>query len=492
MEFSTLFKGLDDAYGRYIIKKNNGNNEKVKGQAWTEKGNVTEELYELHLSGKQGLGICPITREDVCSWGAIDIDDYKIDLKEIETNIQKLKLPFIVCRTKSGGAHLYLFIKGDPVPAIILKEKLLEFATSLGYPHSEIFPKQTSLNDELGNWINLPYFNSGRTTRYAIKNGKSLNLEEFLKYAEEKSITIKELEEIKPPLSEEFSDAPPCLQYLAAIGIMKGQKDTVLFNFAIYCKMKYGEEWERELEEINHKYVIPPALSSTINKVIKPHKKKEYFYTCTQSPLSQYCNKDTCKLRKYGLSSGGPQIIIGALTKINSIPPVWYLNIEGIRIELTTEDLLNQSKFRKRCLETIHKIPSRISEEQWDSMIQEKLNNVEIVDAPEDAGPKGLFIYLLGEFCNLNPATDKSEILRQKPWTEEEKTYFQSPALISFLNKNRFNYFTIPQLYAEIRDLGGEPKSMKIKGKTIRVWVVPAFEKQNEPFDIPQIENDPF
>ncbi|MCK9231064.1 MAG: hypothetical protein M0P18_10340 [Syntrophales bacterium] len=494
MEFCDLFKGLSDAFGRYVVKSNREKGGKITGQAWTEKGPVTRELYDLHLKGKQGLGICPITRGNVCYWGAIDIDKYDIDLIKLEQDVKKLKLPFVLCRTKSGGAHLYLFIKGEPVPAIILRDKLLEFATALGFPHSEIFPKQTSLNEnDLGNWINLPYFNHGTTTRYALENGKAVDLQRFLQLCEETAVDEKELAKIKPPLLEEFSDAPPCLQYLAAIGVQKGQKDAALFNFAVYCKMKYGEEWEARLEEINHKYVHPPALARTVQKVIKPHRKKDYFYTCSQSPLSQYCNKDTCKLRTFGIGKGGgPQIMIGALTKINASPPVWYLNIEGVRVEMVTEDLLSQNRFRKRCLETIHKIPPRMDENQWDALMQEKLDNVEIIEAPEDAGPLGQFLYLLREFCNLYPATDKSEILRQKPWTEGGKTYFQSPALIAFLNKNRFNYFSTSQLYASIRDLGGEPKSMNIKGKTIRVWVIPEFDKQQEPYDVPKIEKDPF
>ena len=35
------------------------------------------ENYRAHLDGEKGLGIIPITEEDDCYFGAIDIDEYK-------------------------------------------------------------------------------------------------------------------------------------------------------------------------------------------------------------------------------------------------------------------------------------------------------------------------------------------------------------------------------------------------------------------------------
>lgn len=492
-KFQRLFSGLEDGYGVYLIKGQK-KGDKVSGQAWTRIGPVTRELFENHLTGKEGLGICPINRSNVCQWGALDIDDYTIQIEEFERKVAEKKLPLVACRTKSGGIHLYLFIKGSPVSAIILRHKLLEFATILGYPQSEIFPKQTSLNKEdQGNWINLPYFDYEKTNRYAIKDKKALSIEEFFELAEKTAVTENELSHVVSAVPDDLSDAPPCLQYMAKSGVKKGQKDQALFNFAVYCKMKYGDDWEKQLEDINQKYFVPPALSTTMVKVIKPHKKKEYFYTCSQSPISQYCNKDNCKSKKYGIASGAsPQLMIGTLTKINSSPPVWYLNIEGHRVEFSTAELLNQDHFRRRCFETIHKIPGRIKSEQWDIIMQDKLDNIEVIEAPEDAGPLGQFLYLLREFCTTFPATDKSELLRQKPWTEENETYFQSPALIAFLNKNKFYHFTTPQIYAAIKDLGGRPTSLTLKGKTIRVWIIPEFDKQTEGFDTPKVDEDPF
>ena len=46
-----------------------------------------------------------------CKWGCIDVDEYNLDHKSLISNIRKLNLPLIVCRSKSGGAHVFLFAK---------------------------------------------------------------------------------------------------------------------------------------------------------------------------------------------------------------------------------------------------------------------------------------------------------------------------------------------------------------------------------------------
>ena len=66
----------------------------------------------------------------------------------------------------------------------------------LGLPsNTEVFPKQKELKEDdkgdikPGNFINLPYYNNGDSTRYAVdKNNSKLSLEQFIKYANESRI----------------------------------------------------------------------------------------------------------------------------------------------------------------------------------------------------------------------------------------------------------------------------------------------------------------
>ena len=97
---------------------------------------------------------------------------YPIDYKKIINKIRNLQLPLVPCRSKSGGMHIFLFLK-NPVSARLVREKLREVASGLGYSSVEVFPKQSTIlieKGDLGNFLNLPYYNSKSTTRYAYKD----------------------------------------------------------------------------------------------------------------------------------------------------------------------------------------------------------------------------------------------------------------------------------------------------------------------------------
>ena len=70
------------------------------------------------LDGKEpSLGIIPINDDNKCKWGAIDIDTYDgFDHKKLIKKIVGKKIPLVVCKSKSGGAHVFLFVS-EPVLA---------------------------------------------------------------------------------------------------------------------------------------------------------------------------------------------------------------------------------------------------------------------------------------------------------------------------------------------------------------------------------------
>ena len=85
------------------------------------------------------------------------------DHKKLINKIQNLKIPLIVFRSKSGGAHVFLFTS-DYVSLALMQDKLNEIRSVLGYGGSEVFPKQRELKskDDTGNFLNLPYFNGDK------------------------------------------------------------------------------------------------------------------------------------------------------------------------------------------------------------------------------------------------------------------------------------------------------------------------------------------
>ena len=107
--FIILYEGLDRAYGTWHVKH----------KARTIKRKAGPVQWAAHLEGKLGIGIIPITNTNKCSWGAIDIDIDDIDHEELAQQVVRMKLPLMVCRSKSGGAHCYMFTKKPVSPKII-------------------------------------------------------------------------------------------------------------------------------------------------------------------------------------------------------------------------------------------------------------------------------------------------------------------------------------------------------------------------------------
>ena len=119
------------------------------------------------VKSAQGL---PINSKNLCCFGCIDVDVYPLDHAALVRACAGIDVPAVVCRSKSGGAHIYFFIEGW-IAASDMRDKLSEIAASLGYGSAEIFPKQEKLlidRGDVGNFINLPYFDVDRTLRPAF------------------------------------------------------------------------------------------------------------------------------------------------------------------------------------------------------------------------------------------------------------------------------------------------------------------------------------
>ena len=100
-KFRNIFTGLEERFGYHIVEHQNSNSTKKSGVSWTSDYNHDDSMWQAHLEGKKfnvktkngstkadSLGICPINKESKCKWGAIDLDNYKPDLKEL---FKKLK-----------------------------------------------------------------------------------------------------------------------------------------------------------------------------------------------------------------------------------------------------------------------------------------------------------------------------------------------------------------------------------------------------------------
>ena len=496
--FKAIFSGLDIAYGTYKIESSRGDG-KQAGKAVVVRKPPTDDLWSKHLEGVEpSLGIIPIRADNTCIWGCIDIDQYPLDHAGLIKKIRSLELPMVVCRSKSGGAHVFLFVK-DPIPASEMQRFLKAAAALLGEAGREIFPKQSEIlvdRGDTGNFLNLPYFGSDQTMRYAIKDdGTAATLEEFYGlYDQWVQPTDLQFPEQPKQADHPIKDGPPCLQALCAQGVPEGTRNNALFNIGIYLKKVHPVNWDNALSEHNFKYVAPPLPNNELQIIIKQLHKKDYRYKCKDAPLNSFCNSGLCRTRKHGIGAHGPDAPqMSSLSKYNSDPPLWFLDINGKRIELDTESLFAQAAFQKACVEKINLLPPTLRKQDWEqllnALLKEMVETEQITEASEDTSITGRFNDLLEEFCtHLQQAMDRDEILMGRPWTDDEeaKTYFRMKDLEAHLVRNNFKGMTAPKMAQRIRDLGGEPISLFLKNRAARCWRIPRFDRQDAPFATPE------
>lgn len=349
---------------------------------------------------------------------------------------------------------------------------------------------------DTGNFLNLPYFGGDQTMRYAIRDdGSAATLDEFYEMYDQ-WVQGPDLVHPEPPKEAEhpIKDGPPCLQALCAQGVPEGTRNNALFNIGIYLKKVIPIHWDDALVEHNLKYVSPPLPNGEVQILVKQLNKKEYRYKCKDAPLNSYCNSGLCRTRKHGIGSSGPDSPqVSSLSKYNSDPPLWFLDINGKRIELDTESLFAQAAFQKACVEKLNLLPPMLRKQDWEqllnALLKEMVETEQITEASEDTSITGRFNDLLEEFCtHLQQAMDRDEILMGRPWTdtEEAKTYFRMKDLDAHLLRNNFKGLTAPKMAQRLRDLGGEPISLLLKNRAARCWRIPTFNYQNAPFDTPE------
>tara|TARA_A100001391_G_scaffold33113_3_gene17863 strand:- start:2879 stop:4417 length:1539 start_codon:yes stop_codon:yes gene_type:complete len=487
--FATIFRGLEEAFGTYEINSTKANG-KQTGQAKIVRESRTEAHWEGHLSGKgASVGIIPINADNNCVWGCVDIDQYNFNHKELIDKIREKKLPLVVCRSKSGGAHVFLFAN-DWMPAKDMQEVLRHIASALGYSGSEIFPKQVKLQldrGDVGNFLNMPYYDAEDGLRYAIKDdGTAATLEEFFELHKafvqtpEQILALQVQKEDNLPVP----DGPPCLQLLCTQGFPEGTRNNGLFNVGVYLRKSHPDTWEDEVAKYNHQYMNPPLPLAEVNIIVKQLNRKDYVYKCNDAPINDYCNKELCLTRKFGVGSAGNNAAVANLRKYASTPPVWFMDVNGEPLELDTDALLNQNAFQKACVEQLNFMPPTSSKPLWEARINALLRDMTeteggVIETSQDASLEGAFYDYLEDFCrNMQTAQDKEEILLRRPWTDEDtnQTFFRLRDFENYLKRNRFFDFKTHKIAQRLRDINGEPTTLRIKERTVRVWRIPALE----------------
>ena len=268
-----LLRGAKEHYGEcYGLKDEPGKTKKTK--LTTIRGGVPP--IEQHFNSETKIGLFPFADKRHVDFGAIDIDDYGLDIP--------------------------------------------------GYPGTEVFPKGDIFNPErtpkggwkgLGNFIYLPYGKYGNS--YALDDeGNELSVEDFFAYVVNKEIDFTELpkfEDKREPRSilpevvtptapvgvaDIMVNAPPCMQLLHYSGVKEGSRNNAMFDFAVLEKKANGSVSIGALRKYNEKFT-PKLNVDEMELIAEQVNDNDYFYKCNDKPIAEFCNKEVCKQRLLGL-----------------------------------------------------------------------------------------------------------------------------------------------------------------------------------------------
>lgn len=404
--FTSLFKGKNNTYVRNELPKEKpSTGEKIKTKITNNEGKVDKELLSRHLDGDFGVGVCPVNAEGKCYFGVIDIDYYKPRIKRVLKFIKEYQLPLLPFRSKSGGLHVYMFVKKS-VSAKSMREvlNLISYYFSLdtiyGKGKVEVFPKQDKA-EGFGSSVTLPYFNCENPYTYLLDlDGNKVEFKEALNYIQKHQTSLEEVKECLSKLP--YNDAPPCIQRILLSEEVGGEdtgRNNFLFSFAVYAKKKYGNGFEDYVREVNENFEVP-LEDSVVEQTLTSVKDNEYIYKCKDIPCNSFCNKSECRKREFGLGKDKGHFMdieFGQLFRYKTAEPyyIWKLRLQGQEEwkDVIFKDegyLLDQRNFAKMCIRYLNKAPYMVSNNDWNQTLNTILPNIQDVEVKQESDTSAL------------------------------------------------------------------------------------------------------
>ena len=504
-KFKSIFWGSEIGYGTFAINKNNNGSEKQKGIAITNKSFPEDKLWSDHLKGiGAGLGIIPINSNSKCKWGCLDIDDYRTDNKELVFKIKEQKLPLIVCRSKSGGAHIFCYCK-EFIPAKLMKIKITEYAAVLGIGSKvdKTFPVQEKIlkdKGHVGSFLNLPYFNAEEGSRYAYKeNGEAATLEEFFELYDKKVLSKEDFDKPlkKTKTTDPYAEAPPCLIALKKNKVFEGGRNDALTNFAIFYKKAYKEfgmdphqhqpyTWQELTRKANRLYMIPQLEEKTVETIINSVDKKEYFYMCSVPVLKDVCQSDICRTRAYGIGEQLATGIIGDIVEYGQDRYMVEINTDE-KNEITVDGptLMKMVPFYDEAMRQGSAWVPKMKSIEFDKIMykkfQERTYSKEYV---EEANEGLVFVKHFKNYLNKNKAyTNKEALLIYKlPYfsTSYKTLEFNLDAFEDYLVEKRISLKRVDLVLNVQRILKARKVQGKVNNKSCVSWKIEKYDLDHE------------
>lgn len=478
-KFLELYKCNPNVHGETkLTGKFRDRDGKCDSKSYLVKSGVTVSLWEEHIRGDKRIGCTPLQEDSSVFWGAMDVDVYQKEdtLEKLNEKVSDHKLPFVVCRSKSGGAHVYLFLS-EPVSAKDMIDKLKAFSAFFGQGVSEIYPKQPRIGNrkddsKYGNWLNMPY-SGNPTLQYAFNDeGEALDPDQFIEAAHAKRMTAEQFHSLNVPnsSSEIFPEGPPCLNYIFSERTQESEsRNITLANVIVYLKRANPSEWKQLIHKYNRMF-SEPLTDRELDAIIASYGKKDYKYQCAQEPLCRFCDAKACGQTKYGI--GGEDFMPNnrSLVQLKSDPPLWYLTLDDTELQLSTAEFDNFNLFNQRVMERLlYKFPI-IKQEDWIKQQNLLLKNCTQIDIPFEMTPVGQLVELVSTFCHS--AVEDYAHIKHGPIKRADGNYlFRMSDLRDHLEQQRFKDMPSNKILSVLKKvLKAEPDRVQIDNINTRCW----------------------
>ena len=478
-QFLELYKCNPNVHGETkLTGKFRDRDGKCDSKSFLVKSGVTVSLWEEHIQGIKRIGCTPLQENSSVFWGALDVDVYQKEdtLEKLNEKVADNKLPFIVCRSKSGGAHVYLFLS-EAVAAKDMIDKLKAFSAFFGQGVSEIYPKQPKIGNrkddsKYGNWLNMPY-SGNPTLQYAFNDkGEALDPQEFIDAAKANRMTSEAFHSLEVPSgsSEIFPEGPPCLNYIFSERTQASEnRNITLSNVAVYLKKSNPTEWKQLIHKYNRMF-SEPLNDREVEAIVASYSKKDYKYQCAQEPLCRFCDAKACGMTKYGI--GGEDFMPNnrSLVQLKSDPPLWYVTLDDTELQLSTAEFDNFNLFNQKVMERLlYKFPP-IKQEDWTKQQNLLLKNCTQIDIPFEMTPVGQLVELVSGFCDS--AVEEAHHIKNGPIKRSDGNYlFRMSHLRDHLEQQRFKDMPSNKVLSVLKKvLKAEPDRVQLDNVNTRCW----------------------
>ena len=509
-KFINIFSGLSFAHGSFK-KSSSKLPGKAEGISLVKREEVTSVMWENHLNGiGPSLGIMPVTEESLCRWGCIDVDDFNLDYEDILKDIRRLNLPLVMCRSKSGCAHIFLFIT-KLIPAEEVQFVMRKFAAELGIADKmdRIYPMQTEFSPGgTGSWLNMPYFNHEEGTRYAYKDDfEAATIGEFFEmyeqYAQEnldKYLTVEQKTEEKTIKDKKIKKPPllPCMENCLKKNkgkIPTGMRNEFAFQAAWFFNRAHGEisKFEGEiktpealLRDFNANKISPSLEEKEITAISNSLAKNEYKPKCKVPCIRKYCDVGKCRKNLFGVDPEQArdllqvEDILGAIHEYGSVPPIFHMYIKVkagenklkvVRVVFKGSELKDKRIFMTKLHDYGHFPPKALEQMKspdFSDFIDSKLAIRSYEKATEEANVDYDFTVLIKDFLEKTTVSlNKADLIEGACYYDEKKKlmHFKLDKLQSYLTACRQPMNATELTYKITHILKGKKNNGKVKNR---------------------------